>query len=105
MTFLSWFFRIVLFLIVLGFALTNTSVVELHFLGVDQFWRAPLVIFLLLFFVAGVVVGLLSCVPSLFRQRREVGRLQKELKVLKPAAAVSPSLPIDAPAVKPGIAP
>lgn len=97
MTLLTWGFRILLFLTVLGFALTNTAVVDLHFLGMDQFWRAPLVIFLLLFFVAGVVVGLLSCLPAMFRQRREIGRLKKELKVLRPAPAVvaPPTAPID----------
>jgi lipopolysaccharide assembly protein A len=96
MTILTWIFRLFLFLIVLGFALTNTGVVELHFLGLDQFWRAPLVIFLLLFFVGGVVVGLLSCLPAMFRQRREIGRLKKELKLVKPAPP-PPGVPLDAP--------
>jgi uncharacterized integral membrane protein len=97
MTLLTWAFRILLFFIVLGFALTNTDVVNLHFLGVDQVWRAPMVIFLLLFFVAGVVVGLLSCLPAMFRQRREIGRLKKELKVLRPASTpvAPPGAPID----------
>lgn len=80
MRFVSWIFRAILFLAALGFALSNTSVTELRFFGVDLVWRAPLVIFLLAFFGAGAVLGLLAVVPTLFRQRREMGRLRRELK-------------------------
>jgi lipopolysaccharide assembly protein A len=81
MRLVSWIFRIALFLLALGFALTNTTNIDLHFFGVDTPWRAPLVIFLLLFFAAGAVMGLLAVVPTLFRQRRLIGRLKKDLKL------------------------
>jgi uncharacterized integral membrane protein len=62
----AWIFNLLLFLVALGFALSNTTVTELRFFlfGDDVAWRAPLVIFLLLFFVAGAVVGLLAAFPS-----------------------------------------
>ncbi len=77
---LAWIFRTILFLAALGFALTNTGVTELRFFGLDLVWRAPLVVFLLVFFVAGAALGLLGVVPTLFRQRREIGRLRRELR-------------------------
>lgn len=80
MRLLSWLFRTLLFLAALGFALSNTRITELRFFGVDFVWSAPLVIFLLAFFGAGVVLGLLAVVPTLYRQRREIGRLRREAR-------------------------
>lgn len=80
MRIISWIFNFVLFLIALGFALSNTATTELRFLVGDLTWRAPLVIFLLIFFAAGVLVGLIAAVPALFRQRREIARLSRELR-------------------------
>lgn len=76
----SWIVRAILFLAALGFALSNTAVTELRFFGVDIVWRAPLVIFLLAFFAAGAALGLLAVVPTLYRQRREIGRLRREVR-------------------------
>ncbi len=95
---LAWLFRALLFLAALGFALSNTSITELRFFGVDFAWRAPLVIFLLSFFAAGAVLGLLAVVPTWFRLRREIGRLRRELKVAeKGAAAAAAAVPAPAP--------
>jgi uncharacterized integral membrane protein len=102
----SWIVRAVLFLAALGFALSNTAVTELRFFGVDLVWRAPLVIFLLAFFGAGAALGLLAVVPTLYRQRREIGRLRREVRATaRPAsaggAAVQPPPP-DVPVVTVG---
>ncbi|MFA7504908.1 MAG: lipopolysaccharide assembly protein LapA domain-containing protein [Burkholderiaceae bacterium] len=105
----AWIFNLLLFLIALGFALSNTTVTELRFfLFGDGFaWRAPLVIFLLLFFVAGAVVGLLAAFPSFFRNRRELARLRRELRLREAreneSAAAPDVLPPDAPAIPPRI--
>jgi putative membrane protein len=101
MRFVSWLIWLALFLVALAFALKNTGITELHFFVlVDDFvWRAPLVVFLLLFFVAGTVLGLLGVVPTLFRQRREIGRLRREARLNPPVSApVGPPLPDAAPA-------
>ena len=86
----SWIVRAVLFLAALGFALSNTNVTELRFFGVDIVWRAPLVIFLLAFFGAGSALGLLAVVPTLYRQRREISRLRREVRATaRPAPAAA----------------
>lgn len=87
----TWLFNLTLFLLALGFALSNTASVELRFLLGDLVWRAPLVVFLLIFLAAGVVLGLFGAVPALFRHRREIARLTKELRHAgRPAPAAQP---------------
>ncbi len=97
MRLLTWIFNLTLFLLALGFAVSNTATTELHFLpvGKEAVWSAPLVIFLLVFFAAGVVVGLLAGVPSYFRNRREISRLRKEIKVALRAQAATAERPVD----------
>jgi lipopolysaccharide assembly protein A len=88
---IATFFRIcisaILFVAALGFAVSNTTITELKFWGLDFYWRAPLVVFLLIFFAAGVAVGILAVAPTLFKQRREVGKLKKTIS--KASAAES----------------
>ena len=58
---------------------------------------------LLIFFAAGVLVGLLAAVPSWFRQRREIARLQRELRhATRPESVVAAPAPAEA-AVGPGV--
>ncbi|MFA7666132.1 MAG: LapA family protein [Burkholderiaceae bacterium] len=100
MRIISWIFNFLLFLVALGFALSNTGPADLHFPVGDLSWRAPLVIFLLLFFAAGVAIGLLAAVPAMFRQRREIARLNRELRdanapereQLPPEAVIGPGI-------------
>lgn len=109
MRFLTWLFNLALFVAALGFALSNTNTVELRFLVGELVWRAPLVVFLLIFLIAGVVLGLLAAVPSLFRQRREITRLTKELRhagrppLTAPAPPQPPAEPVPNPATGLGI--
>ncbi|HLT27666.1 MAG TPA: LapA family protein [Zeimonas sp.] len=93
MRFLTWLFNLALFVAALGFALSNTNNVELRFLVGQLSWQAPLVVFLLVFLIAGVVLGLLAAVPSLFRQRREIARLTKALRHAERAADEPPPTP------------
>jgi len=88
MRILSWIFYLGLFVLALGFALSNTEPVELRlFSGYASSWRAPLVVFLLAFLGIGAVLGLLAAVPSLFRARREIAHLRKELRLANKRAA------------------
>jgi uncharacterized integral membrane protein len=75
---LAWILRIVLFLALFLFALKNTDSVSLH-IYFDQIWQAPLILVLLVFFAAGAAMGVLATLATVFRQRREIGRLQREL--------------------------
>jgi putative membrane protein len=85
---LAWLVRLVFFLVMMGFALSNTETSTLRFFGIPQFeWRAPLVLFLLVFFAAGTLLGVLAAVPTVLRQRRELGRLRRA--AAKDAAAAT----------------
>jgi len=82
---LKWLLRALFFCIVLGFALANADIVQVQFIGFETVWRAPLVVFLAGFFAAGMIVGLLALTPTMFTQRREINKLSKSLKQMKPA--------------------
>jgi uncharacterized integral membrane protein len=64
--------KLLVFLLVLGFALKNSQpVVFYSYLG--YVWEAPLIVMLGLAFVLGVLIGVLALLPTLFRLRREAG--------------------------------
>ncbi len=85
MRYISWAFRILVFLVLLGFALKNTEPVLVRFyLGGE--WQAPLVFVLLIVFVLGALGGIAAALGHVFRQRREILALRKQLRSL-PAAA------------------
>lgn len=74
--------KVAVFVVLLGFALRNTDPVTLrYYFGTE--WQAPLVALLFAFFGAGAVLGVLSCLGIIFRQRRRLARLE-------PAPAVPP---------------
>ncbi|MCX7275360.1 MAG: LapA family protein [Burkholderiales bacterium] len=104
MRFIAWTIRVILFLAALGFALSNTGLTELRFFGVDVVWRAPLVIFLLVFFAAGTALGLLGVVPMLYRQRREIARLRREIRAsARPSGTGQTAAPPDVPLTGPSV--
>lgn len=76
---LAWILRVVLFFALFVFALKNTDAIKLR-LYFDQVWQAPLILVLLVFFVAGAVIGVLATLATVFRQRRAIARLQRELR-------------------------
>ena len=57
-------------------------------------WQAPLVVVLLLFLAGGVVLGIMSMLGVVYRQRREISRLQKALTVDGQNAAKSTAAPL-----------
>ena len=71
-----WFIRLCIVLILVWFAVKNAQDVKIQGLP-GQVWEAPLVFILLAVFIAGVVIGLLAWVPTVVRQRRELGRLRR----------------------------
>ena len=82
MRFIYTTFGILFFILLLGFALKNVEPVVLHYY-LGYAWQAPLSLMLLITFFFGIVIGLIACVPSLIRQRRELLALKRELKTLK----------------------
>jgi len=65
--------KLLVFLLVLGFALKNSHTV-IFYSYLDYVWQAPLIVMLGLAFVLGALMGVLALLPALFRLRREVAR-------------------------------
>ena len=77
MRYVFWILRLMLFLLLFGFALRNDGAVVLHYyLGYQ--WNAPLSLILLVFFALGIGAGLMTSLATIFRQRREIAQLRKK---------------------------
>ena len=92
MTALTWAVRLIIFSFLLVFALQNTDPVNLRFF-LDHVWQAPLVVVLLAFFAGGAILGVLSLLGVIYRQRREISRLKRAASETKAAAVVVPEPP------------
>ena len=88
-----WILRFIIVLVLVWFAAKNSDPVKLNGLP-GQEWMIPLVFILLVVFVGGMIIGLLAWVPTVVRQRREIGRLKK-------AAAAPPAVLAPAPTEPP----
>lgn len=101
MRYLAWFVKIVLFLLFFAFALKNTDTVTLNGLLGSKL-QTPLIVLLLVFFVSGVVLGVLAMLAQVFSVRRELAETRKALAVYtnrpapKSADRVEPAEPLDA---------
>jgi uncharacterized integral membrane protein len=89
MTILTWAVRLIIFAFLLVFAVRNTEPITLRFI-LDYVWEAPQVIVLLAFFTCGAILGLLSVVGVIFRQRLEISRLKREIAKPKPVVSSEP---------------
>jgi uncharacterized integral membrane protein len=78
MKYLSWLLRGVLFVVLLGFAVKNDQPVTLRFFFGYE-WNTSLVVLLLCFFAIGAGIGILAMLGAMFRLRREVASLKREL--------------------------
>jgi uncharacterized integral membrane protein len=79
MRYLSLISGLILFLLALGFALKNSDSITLHyFLGYQ--WQAPLVLILVTAFCLGTVSGIAATLGLIFKQRREIQKLRREIK-------------------------
>lgn len=80
MRYLLWIVKLAVFLVLLGFALKNTDPVTVrYYLGME--WEAPLIIVALAFFVAGIAIGMLASMTNLYKVRRQVFALKKQLRL------------------------
>jgi uncharacterized integral membrane protein len=76
MRYLALFLKIVLFVLLLGFAVKNSEVVTLrYFLGYE--WQSPRALVILVAFAIGLLVGLLACSWRLLRNLRELRQLRR----------------------------
>lgn len=88
MRYLVWALRLLVFVVVLLFALKNTDRVTVYLFADRLISEVPLIVVMLGCFVAGTVFGLLLTVPAVFRRRREMAALRRELDRVKAAAVV-----------------
>jgi uncharacterized integral membrane protein len=71
--------KLLVFLLVLGFALKNSHTV-IFYSYLDYVWQAPLIVMLGLVFVLGALTGMLALLPTLFRLRREAARKARAIE-------------------------
>lgn len=81
-----WIIRLLLFVLLLGFAIKNDHLATLNFFFGGQ-WQLPLVFIILASFAAGALMGITATFASLMRQRREISRLRRQLEREREAAA------------------
>jgi len=98
MRYLVWILRLVIFVIVLLFALKNTAPVDVGLFAGHVFSQVPLIVVMLTAFVLGVIFGLLMAATGMLRRRREINRLRRELAraqdaLAHPPAAAAPVIP------------
>lgn len=74
-----WLIRILLFILLLGFAIKNDHLARLNFfLGKE--WQLPMVFIILASFAAGAILGVTATLASLLRQRRTISQLRRQLE-------------------------
>jgi lipopolysaccharide assembly protein A len=77
MSAVRWIIGVLVFLLLLLFALQNAKSVEVQFYGLFS-WQVPLVFLLLVAFAFGVVAGLVAGVMRTVRLRRQLTRLRRD---------------------------
>ena len=90
MRYLVWAVRLVVFVVVLLFALKNTGPVDVNFYADHTVSGVPLIVVMLASGVVGAGFALLAIVPAALRRRREMRRLERDLARLKTDATVKP---------------
>jgi uncharacterized integral membrane protein len=79
MQILIWIVRVIVILLFVWFAAKNADPVVLYGY-LDSSLKAPLALILLAFFGGGLLLGLLASMPSIFRLKREVRKLNRALQ-------------------------
>ena len=65
-------------MLLLAFLSRNSGTVGVQ-LFFDSPWSMPLSLLMLIFFVAGVLLGVTATTATMLRQRRELGRLRSQV--------------------------
>lgn len=98
MRYVVWLLRLVIFIIVLLFALKNTAPVDVGFFADHVVRQVPLIVVMLAAFALGLLFGLLAAATALYRRRREINRLRRELAraeeaLTRPQVIAQPRIP------------
>ncbi len=87
MRFVIWAVRLIVFILVLLFALKNTDPVNVNFYAEHVISDVPLIVVMLVSFAIGALFAVLVVMPAAMRRRRELKRLQREVTRLNQASA------------------
>lgn len=79
MRYVVWTIRLVIFVAVLFFAFKNITPVDVVFYDGYRLADVPLIVVILLAFVAGAAFGAVLMLPGRWKRWRESGRLRKDL--------------------------
>jgi len=79
MRYIVWLARLLVFVLVLMFALNNTEPVDVRFYGAHFISGVPLIVVMLAAFVLGTGFALLLTAGAMLQRGREVKRLKREL--------------------------
>lgn len=98
MRYLVWVLRLLVFLVVLLFALKNTDPVQVSFFSDYTLSNVPLIIVMLVAFLLGLLLGLLIMVLALMRKKREVAKYKRDAARLEQRLneSTSGALPVEA---------
>jgi lipopolysaccharide assembly protein A len=88
---LTWAVRLAVFILLVAFAAKNVEPVTLRFYF-DLAVQAPLVLVLFAFFLLGALFGITALLGTLFRQRREISALKRELAPSPPVPPMPPPI-------------
>jgi len=107
MRYLIWILRLIIFVVILMFALKNTGLVEIRFFADYVVTGVPLIVVMLIMLVLGTILGWFITLPSLLKHRREIARLKRDKVQLeeKLTRAVTPPAGHAAPATVAPLAP
>lgn len=92
MKILIWTVRFAILLVLVWFSVKNAEIVTLH--AYPYSWQAPLVLIILAFFASGVLLGLLASLGSIWKLKREVNSLKRDIKARDNAAAQQASVAV-----------
>src|SRR3546814_646998 len=93
MRFLVWILRLIVFVLVLMFAMNNTGPVNVHFYADYMIPGVPLIVVMLAMLILGIVLALLATAPAAMRRRREAKKLKRDLGRLREQIKNSPASP------------
>jgi uncharacterized integral membrane protein len=88
---LTWAVRLVVFILLVAFAAKNVEPVTLRFYF-DLALQAPLVLVLFGAFLLGMLFGIAALLGAVFRQRREIAALKRELSPAQPLPPLPPPI-------------
>jgi len=85
---LNWILRIALFIIILVLVLDNMQTIDFNLFSIYHI-KLPLIALVLIFFVIGVLLGLLFGMLRGFASKSDVRKLEKEIDSLRAAKSIN----------------